>query len=359
MPHDLETINGQTFFAAREDAWHKLGQIVGTGMTVMEAMQYAHLGGWNVRKEALIIPGQKIEYVDENTGRDAVRYTPDVPVTGKFGVVRDNPITGKRDYLGVVGNDYTPIQNEDNAEFLQTVTDEFGATIETAGSLGGGADVFITMKLPQTMTVTTGNGGQDVTELYLAALNNHTGSSAFRLILTPIRIVCRNTQQWALRSAKSVWSVRHTVNATQRVQVARETLGLAFNTIDTIDAEFQRMANEQYTLAEAETFVNALVDVDGVDPESQAAVQRKNRADAILNLFQNSPTIQNIAGTRYAMYNAVTEYVDWFAGVRGVGGNATEAQKQEMRAYRTIQALGNNTSLKAVAFDKLRVPASV
>lgn len=355
MAHDIETVNGQSFFAAREDAWHKLGQIIGSGMSVMEAMEYAHLGGWNVRKTPLTIPGEKVTEIVG--GRESISYSPDVEVDGKFGVVRTNPITGTREYLGVVGNDYTPIQNEANAEFLQTVTDEFGANLETAGSLSNGRDVFITMKLPQTLEVTGVNGVKDTTELYLAALNNHTGASAFRLILTPIRIVCRNTQQWALREAKSVWSVRHTVNATQRVQVARETLGLAFKSIGTIDEEFKRMSEMPVTMHEAVEFAANLMDVDSVDPNGQAATQRRGRAGAIVDLFANSPTIKPIAGTRYALYNAVTEYVDWFGSVRGAGEDATNAQKQELRAMRTIQSLGNPQSLKATAFNMLRVPA--
>lgn len=346
MPHDLESANGTTFFAdSRADAWHQLGQQVGRSMTVHEAMTYSHLGNWDVRKMPLIIPAEYDETLK--------RVRPDIAVDGKFAVVRTNPVTGERNYLGVVGNDYTPIQNEANAEFLQTVADEFGAPIETAGSLGGGRDVFITMKLPRTLEITGVDGAVDTTEYYLAALNNHNGTKAFRLILTPTRIVCRNTQQWALRNAKSVWSVRHTENATTRVQLARESLGITMASMDAVDAEFQRMASTEFDEVEARKFTDALMQLDEVDPTSQAATQRRGRSDAIFNLFDSSPTIKNIAGTKYAMYNAVTEYVDWFANVRGAGSNASESAKQALRAQRTIRDLDNPSSLKVKAFSML------
>ncbi|MFD0375814.1 DUF932 domain-containing protein [Streptomyces sp. NPDC127112] len=41
-----------------------------------------------------------------------------------------------------------------------------------------GRPVFLTMKLPQTMTT----GRSDKVDLYIAAFNSHDGSSAFRIV---------------------------------------------------------------------------------------------------------------------------------------------------------------------------------
>lgn len=346
MPHDLETVDGTTFFAdSRNDAWHQLGQKVGHNMTVEEAMEQAHLGGWNVRKVPLTIPA---EPTDNGVFGD-------IEVPDQFAVVRTNPLTGNRDYLGVVGSRYNPIQNEANAEFLQLLVDEFGANLETAGSLAGGRDVFITMKLPHTMEVTGVDGFVDKTEYYLAALNNHTGHSSFRVILSPVRIVCRNTQQMAIGAAKTSWKIRHTENATSRVVEARAALGIAWESVGVIDAEFQRLAEIPVTFTEAKMFAEKLVELDDVDPDGSAATQRRNASGQIVNLFQNSPTIKPIAGTRYALYNAVSEYVDWYQGVRGVGSEATDEQKQDARALRSIRELESSNTLKSQAFALLRV----
>lgn len=346
MPADIEIVNDTAFYAdSRDDAWHQLGQQVGHAMTVAEAMDAAHLGGWNVRKVALTIPAE----VSDN----GVFGEIDVP--DQFGVVRTNPMTGNRDYLGVVGSVYDPIQNEANAEFLQTLVDEFGANLETAGSLANGRDVFITMKLPHTMDIAGVDGFVDKTEYYLAALNNHVGQSAFRVILSPVRIVCRNTQQLAIAAAKSSWKVRHTETATARVQEAREALQLTWKSIDTIDAEFKRLAEIPVTVKEATDFAEKLMELDRVDPDGSAATRRRNASGQIVNLFQNSPTITPVGGTRYALYNAVSEYVDWYQGVRGVGPDANEKQKQDARALRSIRELESNNTLKTQAFALLRV----
>lgn len=343
MAHDLENTNGTTFYAdSRDDSWHQLGQKVGHNMTVEEAMAEAHLGGWNVRKVPLTIPAEVTE--------DGV--FPELEVTDRHGVVRTNPINGERNYLGVVGNVYDPIANESTAEFIQSLVDEFGANLETAGSLDEGRDVFITMKLPHTMEVLGVNGHVDKTEYYLAALNNHTGKTSFRVILTPIRIVCRNTQQAALSAAKTSWKVRHTSAAIGKVQEAREKLGLVWASVGALDEEFKRLAEIPMEYREAKEFTERLVDLKKVDPDSAAATRRRNAAGSILDLFANSPTITPIAGTKYAMYNAVTEYVDWFQGVRGAG-KGSKAQ-QDARALRSIRELEQSSTLKTEAFSLLK-----
>lgn len=343
MAHDLESTNGTTFYAdSRDDAWHQLGQKVGHNMTVEEAMAEAHLGGWDVRKVPLVIPAEVSE-----SGVFGELEVPD-----QFGVVRNNPITGDRNYLGVVGSVYDPIANESTAGFIQSLVDEFGANLETAGSLGGGRDVFLTMKLPHTMEVQGVNGHIDRTEYYLAALNNHTGKTSFRVILTPIRVVCRNTQQAAIGSAKTSWKVRHTSTAVGKVQEAREKLGLVWKSVGSLDEEFKRLAEIPFEYQEAKAFSERLVDLAKVDPESAAATRRRNASGKILDLFANSPTIAPIAGTKFAMYNAVTEYVDWFQGVRGAG-EGTKAQ-QDARALRSIRELEQSSTLKTEAFSLLK-----
>ena len=56
--------------------------------------------------------------------------------------------------------------------------------------------------------------------------NSHDGSSGVKVAMTPVRVVCQNTLNLALSSAKRIWPPRHTENVLLRVQDARETLQL-------------------------------------------------------------------------------------------------------------------------------------
>ncbi len=235
MAHELETIGRRTaFVSAREHAWHKLGQVLPGAFTAAEAMQHAQLGGWNVRKEPL----QTVV-----VGRDGVTT---LPIENKFATVRTNPETGTPEVLGVVGSAYRPIQNEAHCEILDALVDESGAHFETAGSLKGGRQVFLTMKLPHGIQV----GGVDHVDTYVAALNSHDGSTAFRLLVTPIRVVCANTQAAAIRRAKASFSIQHSAGAPGRIQAAREALGLTFAYMDAFQAEAEKMLDAGTTEAE-------------------------------------------------------------------------------------------------------------
>jgi len=167
-------------------------------MTARDALDAAHLSNWNVRKMALQVTQKP------TLTKDGVTTPSPLAVPDYYATVRTNPVNGGLDVLGVVGSKYEPVQNEASCELLDAITDESGAHFETAGALRGGRETFITMKLPNTMVF---DGSQDRTEFYLAALNSHDGSSAWRGLITPVRIVCANTQSAAIGSAKA-WTTK-------------------------------------------------------------------------------------------------------------------------------------------------------
>ena len=174
MAHELDSTNGVVSFAnSRTDAWHRLGQSVGRVMTAREALDTAHLSGWNVRKMPLQI---KISPEEAILTDDGATSPAPIAVPDQFGTVRDNPIVpGRIDYLGVVGSKYEPVQNEASCTLLDALTAEGGAVYETAGALRGGRETFVTMKLPTSMTFEGRDGSKDRTDWYLAALNSHDG----------------------------------------------------------------------------------------------------------------------------------------------------------------------------------------
>lgn len=333
MSHELEIIDGTaSFVSAREDAWHRLGTVLDHTFTAAEAMEHARLANWNVRK----IPLQTQPVVEGDTPISPI----EVPAT--YATVRNNPVTeGKIDVLGVVGEKYHPIQNEEHIDLLNALVDESGAHFETAGSLKGGQEVFVTMKLPNTMMI----GGVDPIDIYIAALNSHNGNSSLRLLPTPIRVVCANTQSAAIRTAESSFTIRHTTGSSNELQLAREALGLTFKYVDEFQAAAERMIQE--TLAEDE-FMDIIESIwEPLDKPSKAQQETVAIREVELNrLFLESDTMQAVKGTRWAAYNAVTEYVDHFSTIRGVEG-------EDLKDRRAIRTLTSTlvTDIKHKAFD--------
>lgn len=330
MSHELETWSGgsASFVSARVHAWHRLGTVLPGGFDAADAMRYARLGGWNVRKLGL----QTVPVLDEQG------VTPALPVPEQYATVRTNPVTGGVDVLGVVGEQYRPIQNEEHAALLDALVDESGAHFETAGSVRGGRQVFLSMKLPATMLV----GGIDPVDTYLVALNSHDGSSAFRLLVSPVRVVCANTQAAAIRAAKSSFAIRHTSGAAGNIAQARAALGLTFAFVEAFQAEADAMIAQSMTDAEFADIVGRLWDVDQASQRSQTIAAR--RTAALRELLHDSPTNEAIRGTRWAAYQAVTEYVDHHAPI------ADKTDPAGARAERVVTS-GAVTALKTRAFE--------
>lgn len=312
MSHEIETHGTQAAaIFARQDAWHHLGTVVSDAFTAEDAMTLGHLGGWNVRKVALTASELTTDGVDV------------INVPDHFATVRTNPFTGQPETLGVVGTKYRPIQNEEHADVLNTLVDESGAIFETAGSLRGGRQVFVTMKLPQHISV----AGVDNIEVNLAALNSHDGTGSFRLLVTPTRIVCANTQAAAMRDARASYAIRHTSSANARIQAAREALGMTTAYVEAFEAQAEQMI--QQTMTDAE-FHRLTVDLFG-DP-TQAETKRsartlRDRADTLTSLWADASTQKNIRGTRWAGLQSVVEYLDHYAPARGQDKATSRAER--------------------------------
>ncbi|MDN5898473.1 MAG: DUF945 domain-containing protein [Brachybacterium sp.] len=308
MTHGIETHGSQAAAVfARKDAWHRLGTTVRDhAFTAEEAMRLGHLGGWDVRK----LPLTASEITDDGVTS--------IEAPG-FATVRTNPFTGQPEALGVVGNAYTPLQNEDHAEFLNLLADESGAVFDTAGSLHGGRQVFLTMKLPDSLTV----GGSDRIDLNIAALNRHDGTGAFRILVTPVRVVCANTQSAALANHEASFSIRHTRNAKAAVQSAREALGLTFTYVEAFEAEAERMIQTSMNEAYFDALVSETFGLPDPDATTRTRQTERRRRARLHWLFADAPTQAAIRSTRWAGYQAIAEYLDHYAPVRSTGDHAT------------------------------------
>lgn len=307
MAHNLDIANGIASFAdARSDAWHQLGQQVGHAMTAEEALRYAMLAGWNLRKAHLF----------------AYAGDQQIIIPGKYAVLRDNPVVADQtDALGVVGEPYKIIQNEAHADLLNTLVDESGAHFETAGAIDGGRKVFVTMKLPGFMKV----GGVDRVDNYIAAINSHDGSMAFTFMVTPVRIVCENTLNMAFSNCSSTIRIRHTVGAHNiLVNQVREALDITFNYLDGFQEEAERLINTTMTQSQFEEIIAREF---GAPEGAPLATQTRceNKVLAMAELFADADTHKEVRNTAWAGLNAITEWFDHFSPTRGDDRDGTRA----------------------------------
>jgi len=303
MAHDLETVNGQTAFASlRQPAWHGLGTVFQDEVNTNEMLSLAHLDNWNVRLEDVAIP----ESFESDKSYSFV--------------TRTNPFDRtKNDVLGVVGERYVPLQNEDLFSFGDNLLDG-GGRWETAGSIKGGRVVFGSIALTDSITLDP-NGIADKIDNYLLINTSHDGSIAIQASITPVRVVCANTLNLALSSfkgkkdVKQTFKIRHTQTAEGKIAVAREALGLAHKYID----EFSTMANEMIQTEITQAQFDKIVELAYPAPTKDAKGSQK-KYDAKIDLLQGiyvGKYNDTISGTAWGAFNALTERLDWYRNSRG------------------------------------------
>ena len=314
------------FFTNREPAWHSLGVVTPNALTAEEALKTALLD-WKVIKADT--PVETIVPTIDGKSTSKIMF-PD-----KFMTYRYHPKTNKADALGVVGNRYTPVQNAEAFSFLNFVADESGAVFETAGSMNNGRKVFMTMKMPEGLQI----GGQDAIDLYLMAWNTHDGTSAFNLLVTPIRVVCQNTLTAAINSAKSNYALRHTPGVNGKIQAARDALKLTFKYTEEFEKLAENLISQEMTDKE---FAKLVEEVFPIDEESQRATTIAETARGTLMGLWKAPTQANIANTKWAAYNAFIEYSDWASPIRG-------KDVETLRAERIISGAGDRFKNKVLA----------
>ena len=303
MAHELETQNGVASFASfREPAWHGLGTVFTDEKTTKEMLDLANLSNWNVRLEDLETPTHLSS--DKN-----YQY-----------VLRTNPTDNSQtDILGVVGERYHVMQNEDLFSFGDNILDG-GGRWETAGSIKGGRVVFGALALERE-TILDPSGVADKVKTYLLINTSHDGSIAIQASITPVRVVCANTLNLALNTTKKKngvkqsFKIRHTQTASGKVAVARETLGLAHKYMDSFDVMANAMIQKEITAQDFNNIILAAYPKPEADAKG-AFKKWENKIDVINDIYTGEFNGM-IAGNAWGAFNALTERLDWYRSARG------------------------------------------
>ena len=295
--HDLETNGTEAAFASlREPAWHGLGTVFNEEVTTAQMLELAHLDNWNVRLEPVYVQGVPAE-----------RFA--VP---SFAVVRTNPFDGEADVLSVVGQRYKVLQNEELFDFGATLGS--GARWETAGSIKKGRVVFGSLALERE-TVLDPNGVADKVNTYMLLHTSHDGSVSVQASITPVRVVCANTLNFALRSVKQSFKIRHTQTLDGKLAAAREALGLAERYMDDFDKAAQALFAVPVTDSQVEDIFATAYPKPDKDASKAAVTRWENKRVAVGEILF-SDTTYAVKDTAWGVLNALTENLDWNRGVR-------------------------------------------
>ena len=269
--------NVETMFYTRQKPWHGLGTMVMEAPTSKEALALAGLD-WKVIQKP----------IETDDG---------LPITGFKANLRetDNQI------LGVVTDRYKVVQNEDAFAFTDALLGE-GITYEKAGSLQGGRRTWMLARLPQHYIIS----GDEITP-YLVFMNSHDGTGAIKVAMTPIRVVCQNTLNLAISTARRSWSTNHTGDISGKLEDAKNTLLYAERYMAELGKTIDKLNHQKLSDRQVYDYINALFPL--VDNASE--LQKKNllrmKEDMKARYF-DAPDLQHVGKNAYRFINAVSDF---------------------------------------------------
>jgi phage/plasmid-like protein (TIGR03299 family) len=306
MAHNLaKNLDGSAKMAfAGETPWHRLGTHIDHVMNSEEAIKAASLD-YEVGLNPVYMNVNDIE----------------IPIP-------DKNCTYRKDInypFSIVGSRYSVIQNLDAFKFIDDIIGRKEAIFETAGALFNGEKVFITCKLPSYIRL---NGSNDIIENYLVLINDHTGSEPLYVLFTPVRVVCHNTVNAALRGAKgsNKYIIRHTPSSKLKLDFGSQLIGVYNTYAREIETSFNRMAEKKYDIRDflkglyltAEQINMVNLNNGLLDSIEEISTQKKNLITDIETFYHKGigQDMDTCKGTLYGCYQSVTGFFDNVQGYK-------------------------------------------
>ena len=150
------------------------------------------------------------------------------------------------------------------------------------------------------------NSGEHIRP-YLLFSNAHDGSGAIKVALTPIRVVCQNTLNLALNTAKRSWSMNHTGNIEGKMKEAKDTLFMAEKYMDELGKEFENLRKKKLTDKQVMDYIEILLPVEDGSTPQQVRNMKRLQEDMKLRYF-DAPDLQDVGNNAYRFINAVSDF---------------------------------------------------
>lgn len=294
MAHLLDFQTGSAAFVSlKSEAWHGLGKVVETEMTVAEALKFAHLD-FQVEKAPNIhrLPDGR-EIISD---KSFFTYRTDT-----------NFVLGDR-----LGDSYQVVQNEEALGVVDALVSE-GLIVETAGAIRDGRTVFMCCRLPENLII----GSNDQVKQYLIIATGHDGNTPILAYFSNVRVVCNNTLQLSFRDATKKHSIRHTRSAADKLNEALKLMGLAAKNQAAASAQYNHLAEMTMGGTKFWDYVGNVFFTDaeikslqaGKTPKEVISTRKTNIVNDVIAFAQRGiGQAEAVPGSNWWAYNAVTGY---------------------------------------------------
>ena len=331
MSHEITKDDGLVLTG--KPAWHGLGVVVQDAPSPQEALQIAGLD-WSIEQADILCRRKQIAVGEDGQIAETLI---EQPITEKVANVRAD--TGL--VLGVVGDAFSVIQNRDLIPVIKEAAENEGVTIESAGSLRGGREVWFLAHLSTFMI-----GERDKSHMYAMFLNGHDGSRSLTVFPTGVRVVCNNTKSVSLRQADNAGlsvNLRHTRNLHDRIPAIQASLRGAASMAKREQEKAEKMAAARLSDAEVNSlFVRIYERLYGAFPRTRDEAPAKwtrghLKMESWLQTMHRECRTLNTEPSAWMVANAVTGWIEHArTGRKGVDRTHTQLLGQAATAKEQV-----------------------
>ena len=304
MAHEVETMA-----YAGAVPWHGLGKQVDDTMSPEQMLQAAQID-WTVSKRpAFTTDRPDVWNLNDPTSEASFLRCPD-----SYYLVRDSD----NKVLSHCGEGYVPFQNAEVMDFFKKFTEAGKMTMETAGSLKEGKDIWGLAKLTDKFSI----AGKDEVGGYLLLNNSHQVGKAMTVMFTPIRVVCNNTLTMALNMEGSRFRVLHLQMFDEEIhKAAEEALGISGHQMQNFKEQSEFLAGKRAKDFDVSNFIaellqpNLLIErAKAPNPDALPPLHQEfsRTAELVHEAVETSPgaDMASARGTWWGALNGVTYVVD-------------------------------------------------
>jgi phage/plasmid-like protein (TIGR03299 family) len=161
-------------------------------------------------------------------------------------------------------------------------------------------------------------GDDDEIERYLLLSTGHDGRTAVQIRFTPVRVVCQNTLNAALKKGSDLFRLTHTPPLPSRLKAAQAAVHEIISTYAALEKTFHAMVARKLTASEHVGYLGAVFP----DPKRNAQERDQTYASRVrtmqtrrqlaLDLARTGPggRLRTAQDTVWGAYNGVTCLVD-------------------------------------------------
>lgn len=275
-----------TTFASRQPATYIKGEVFSEEVrTSGEMLAKANLANWNVR----------LREIDTDARSAKVAYE----------VIRDNPFDGGLDRLGISGERYGVVQNEQAFAMF----DDLNPLWEAAGQFRNGSLVYGQAATESSILIDPQGVADEIRGLVVVS-TTHDGSGALRIGRTALRLDCLNMFNLMFRGLQHAISVRHTVRVEDRMKAIRLAWKQNNAYFDTLSVEanamYQQAATDKQFWGIVDHFMGERPDLNTKGAQTKWDNSRELYAEA----WNGAPN-EKAHGTAWGVFNALIERNQW------------------------------------------------